>query len=139
MRWSAKPRCQTGGFEAKRREKPPLMRFMVCEIDLLRSEEQVRVVGHDDKGVELIGAGCAIVLEGFEEEVGIPWDLEESAAVVGDGGDEEGADGGGSRGFRHAESIGAAEEGRSVIARCALHSGLRQRGSAFRAAGLWPA
>jgi hypothetical protein len=33
--------------------------------------------------------------------------LKEAAAVEGDGGDEEGAGGGGSRGFRHADSIGA--------------------------------
>jgi hypothetical protein len=39
--------------------------------------------------------------------------LEEASAVVGDGGDEEGAGGGGSRWFRHADSIGVAEEARS--------------------------
>jgi hypothetical protein len=47
-----------------------------------RGEEQVDVVGH--------------VLEGFKEEFGVGGKLEEASAVVGDGGDEEGASLGGS-------------------------------------------
>jgi hypothetical protein len=35
---------------------------------LLRSEEQVEVVGHDDEGVELVVAFGSVVLEGFDEE-----------------------------------------------------------------------
>jgi hypothetical protein len=61
-----------------------------------RGEEQVDVVGHDDKGVEFVGAFGAVVLEGFKEEFGVGGKLEEASAVVGDGGDEEGASLGGS-------------------------------------------
>ena len=71
------------------------------------------MIGHDDEGVELVCALGKVVLVGFEEEVGVCGELEEAATIVGDGGDEEGAGGGGSRGFRHADSIGAAEEVRS--------------------------
>jgi hypothetical protein len=45
--------------------------------------------------------------------------LEEAATIVGDGGDKEGAGSGGSRGFRHADSIGVAGKdtwcGRSIV------------------------
>ena len=59
-------------------------------------EEKVGVVGHDAEGVEFVCALGAVVLEGFEEEFGVRGDLEEAAAVAGDGGDEECAGGGGS-------------------------------------------
>jgi hypothetical protein len=61
------------------------------------------VVGHDDEGVEFVvsfspsqlaGRGPrfgAVVLEGFDEEFGVAFDLKEAAAVVGSAGDEEGA------------------------------------------------
>jgi hypothetical protein len=42
-------------------------------------------------GVEFVVAFAAVVLEGFEEELGVGGDLEEAASVVGLGGDEEGA------------------------------------------------
>jgi hypothetical protein len=51
----------------------------------------VDVVGHDNEGVEFIVAFAAVVLEGFEEEFSGGCDLEESSAVVGLGGDEEGS------------------------------------------------
>ena len=63
----------------------------------VRGEEQVNVVGHDDEGVEFVCSFGAVVLEGFEEEFGVRGELEEAATVVGDGGDEECAGGGGSR------------------------------------------
>jgi hypothetical protein len=52
----------------------------------------VEVVGHDDEGVEFVGCGGAVVLEGFEEEFGVAGDLEEAAAGVRNGsdGDERG-------------------------------------------------
>jgi len=52
-------------------------------------EEQVNVVGHDDEGVEFVCALGAVVLESFEEEVGVRGKLEYAATIVGDGGDEE--------------------------------------------------
>jgi len=68
---------------------------------LLRCEKQVDVVGHDDEGVEFIVSFGAVVLEGFDEEFGVAFDLEEAAAVVGSAGDEEGAGAGCSAGNRH--------------------------------------
>jgi hypothetical protein len=49
------------------------------------------VVGHDDEGVEFVVAFRSVVLEGFDEEFGVAFDLEEAAAVVGSAGDEEGS------------------------------------------------
>lgn len=62
----------------------------------VRGEKKVDVVGHDDEGAEFVCAFGAVVLEGFEEEFRVRRDLEEAAAIVGDGGDEECAGGGGS-------------------------------------------
>ena len=57
-------------------------------------EDEMDVVGHQDERVEeIVGA---VVFEGFEEEFGVVVDLEDAATVVADGGDEEGACGGGS-------------------------------------------
>ena len=66
------------------------------------------MVGHDDEGVEFVGALGAVVLEGLEEEFGVGWELEEAASVVGDGGDEEGAGLRGSWRDGHAEIVGGA-------------------------------
>jgi hypothetical protein len=41
------------------------------------------VVGHDYEGVEEVVLFGAVVLEGFEEEVGVARNLEEAAAIVG--------------------------------------------------------
>jgi len=49
------------------------------------------VVGHDDEGVEFVVAFRSVVLEGFDEEFGVAFDLKEAAAVVGSAGDEEGS------------------------------------------------
>jgi len=54
-------------------------------------DQQMDVVGHEDEGVELVVAFAAVVLEGFEEEVGGGFNLEEASALVGLGGDEESA------------------------------------------------
>ena len=54
-------------------------------------EEEMDVVGHDDEGVYEVVAFVAIVLEGFEEELGVGFALKEASAVVGDAGDEESA------------------------------------------------
>jgi len=59
--------------------------------DDLRGEDEVDVVGHDDEGVEFEVACAAVVLQGFEEEVGVGGDLKEAATVIGCAGDEEGA------------------------------------------------
>ena len=71
----------------------------------VRGEEQVDVVWHDDEGVEFVCPFGAVVLEGFEEEVGVRGELEEAATIVGDGGDEECAGGGGSRRDGHGVSL----------------------------------
>jgi len=73
--------------------------------EIVRVEQQVNVVGHHDKGVELIETFGAVVLQRLDEESGVSVILEDSTAVVGDGGDEEGARVGGSRRVRHAQSI----------------------------------
>jgi hypothetical protein len=57
----------------------------------LRGEEEMNVVGHDDEGVEFVVSFGTVVLEGFEEEFGVAFDLKEAAAVVGSAGDEEGS------------------------------------------------
>jgi len=49
----------------------------------------VEVVGHDDEGVEFVVSFGAVVLEGFDEEFGVAFDLEDAAAVVDSAGDEE--------------------------------------------------
>src|ERR1019366_2883836 len=59
------------------------------ECDGLWSEDKVDVVGHDDESMQLVVALAAIVLEGFNEEFGVDGKLEETATVVGCGGDEE--------------------------------------------------
>jgi hypothetical protein len=59
------------------------------ERDDLWRKDEVDVIGHDDEGVEFVMAFVAVALEGFEEEFGVGRDLEETAAVVGRGGDEE--------------------------------------------------
>lgn len=58
-------------------------------------------IWHDDKGVKQVVAFVAVVLEGFEEELGVGFALEESAAVVGLGADEEGAVAGEACGLAH--------------------------------------
>ena len=64
-------------------------------------EEEMDVVGHDDEGVQLVVAFCAVVLKGLQEELGVGGELEEAAGVVGAAGDEEGARAGGAGGDRH--------------------------------------
>ena len=51
-------------------------------------DDGVKVVRHDDEGVEVIAVLIAVVSKGFEKECGVGFYLEESAAVGGDSGDE---------------------------------------------------
>jgi hypothetical protein len=67
----------------------------------VRGEKQVDVVGHDDEGVEFVVSFGSVVLEAFNKEFGVPFDLKEAAAVIGSAGDEEGAGAGCSAGNRH--------------------------------------
>lgn len=78
---------------------------------LLWSEKKVDVVGHDDEGVEFVVSFGAVVLEGFDEEFGVAFDLEEAAAVVGSAGDEEGARARCAGGDRHAAIVTARTSG----------------------------
>ena len=52
----------------------------------------MNVVGHDDVCVELESALFVVVLEYADQEFGVAFDLEEAAAIGGDGGCEEGSD-----------------------------------------------
>ena len=61
------------------------------ECEVLRGDYQMDVVGHDDEVMELVLPFAAVVLEGFEEELGVGGLLEESSSVPGLGGDEEGS------------------------------------------------
>lgn len=73
--------------------------------EVVGGEQEVDVVGHDDEGVEFEEALVAVVLEGFDKEFGVGGELEEAAALVGDGGDEESAGGGGSWRLGHVVSL----------------------------------
>ena len=77
----------------------------------LRGEEEMDVVGHDDEGVEFVVAFGSVVLEGFDEEFGVAFDLEETAAVVGSAGDEEGSGACCSGGDRHTAIVTARTSG----------------------------
>jgi hypothetical protein len=57
--------------------------------DVVGCHQQMDVVWHDDEGIELVEAFATIMLEGFEEELCVRVDLEQSAAVVGDRCDEK--------------------------------------------------
>ena len=50
------------------------------------------MVGHDDEGVKLVAALVSVVGQGVEEQICGGFDLEEAAAVCGDGGGEVGAE-----------------------------------------------
>jgi hypothetical protein len=67
------------------------------------SEDEMDVVGHQDERVEQVVR--AVVFEGFEEEFRVAVDLEDAATVVADGGEEEGACGGGSLRDCHSDSL----------------------------------
>ena len=45
------------------------------EGNLLRSEQEMNVIRHDYEGVQLVVALAAVVLEGFEEEICVGFDL----------------------------------------------------------------
>lgn len=70
------------------------------ERDVGWSEEEVKVVGHDDVRVQKVAG--AVVVDGFEQEGGVAFDLEESAAVVSGCRDEVRAGLGGAARDRHA-------------------------------------
>lgn len=53
----------------------------------------------------------AVVLEGFDEEFGVAFDLKEATAVVGSAGHEEGAGAGCAGGDRHAAIVTARTSG----------------------------
>lgn len=73
------------------------------ERDVGWSEEQMKVVRHDDVCVQEIAG--AVVVDGFEEKGGVAFDLKESAAIVGCCGDEVGAVLGGTARDRHAAIV----------------------------------
>ena len=73
------------------------------EGDVGWSNEQVKVVGHDNVGVQQVAG--AVVVDGFEEEFAVAGDLEETAAVVSCCGDEVSAWFGGTARDRHAAIV----------------------------------
>ena len=64
------------------------------------------MIGHKNEGVELIAALGAIVVDDLEESVCVRVSLEDTAAIRGHGGDEEGAEFGGERGGHEARVTG---------------------------------
>jgi hypothetical protein len=56
----------------------------------------MNMVWHDDEGVEFVCACCAVVLERFDEKLGVAFNLKETTAVICDRGHEESAFRGGS-------------------------------------------
>jgi hypothetical protein len=66
-------------------------------------DKKVDVVRHDDVGVEQVVV--SVMVEGLEKKLGVAFDLEEPAAVVGCGGDEVGARSGGAGGDRHSAIV----------------------------------
>lgn len=56
-----------------------------------RRKEEVDVVRHEDERVESVAALGAVVAQELEEQVCVRVRLEDTAAIRGDGGDEEGA------------------------------------------------
>ena len=76
-----------------------------CLGEIVRGEQEMDVIRHHDEGVEFVKAFCSVVLQGFDQEVGVCFDLKESAAVVGDCSEEEGACVGGSRRGCHRFSL----------------------------------
>jgi hypothetical protein len=54
----------------------------LIERDILRREEEVHVVGHDDVGVKLVVAEGAVMQQSLDEERGYAGDFEDGAAVV---------------------------------------------------------
>ena len=61
------------------------------ECDVLRSQEQMDVVGHGHKGVELVMALATVVLERVEEQRGDCGELKDAVSAGGDAGDEVGS------------------------------------------------
>ena len=73
------------------------------EGDVGWGDQEMEVVGHDDVGVQKITG--AVMIDGFEQECGVAFDLKEPAAVVGGSGDEVGAGSGGAARDRHAAIV----------------------------------
>jgi hypothetical protein len=73
------------------------------EGDVGWSDDEVEMVGHDDVGMQKIAG--AVVVDGFEEERGVAFNLEETAAVVGGCGDEVSARSGGAARDRHSAIV----------------------------------
>ena len=69
-------------------------------------EEKMDVVWHDDESMEFVVAFMAIVLESFEEELTVGFNLEEPSSVMSLCGDKEGAVAGES--LRNGHGIGQA-------------------------------
>ncbi len=71
--------------------------------DVCGSDEEMKMVGHDDIGVQQVTG--TIVVDRFEEENGVALDLKESAAIVGGCGNEISAGSGGAARDRHSAIV----------------------------------
>jgi len=67
------------------------------------SDDEVEMVGHDDVSVQKIAG--AVVIDGFEEERGVAFNLKKAPAVVGGRGDEVSARSGGAARDRHSAIV----------------------------------
>jgi len=81
------------------------------EADVLRSQNQMHMLGHDDEGVQLVVALASVVLECFYEEFGVDGKLEEAATVVGRRSNKECSGAGSAGGDRHAAIVRRVPQG----------------------------
>ena len=67
----------------------------------------MNVIRHDDEVMQFVEPFSSIVLQGVEQQGSIGLDLEQTAAVIGNCGNENGASVGGSRRVRHERILAA--------------------------------
>ena len=79
--------------------------------DALRRENQVDVIGHDDKRVKFVVPGGAIVLQGFEKELCVCGNLEQTPTIEGRASEEKRAKAWCSEGNRHAAIVRRVPQG----------------------------
>ena len=70
MRWSVNPRCQTGNFEPHTMRKTSFDQpHSALDRDALRSQQEMNVVRHDDKGVQFVVSLSTVLLQGFKKQL----------------------------------------------------------------------
>ena len=89
--------------------------------DALRRENQVNVIGHDHKRVKFVAAGVTIVLQGFEKELRVCGNLEQTPTIVGRASEEKRAEAWCSGGSRHAAIVRRVPQGLKPIRETSLY------------------